>query len=240
MILKQIKSGSTYQTILRYLAEIIIIFLGITISFLFDQWREEIKKKNDLIELSKSLLTDIDALKTKFKDDIDGSSAWISQLDSLRNQRTSKKFSDKQLLWFYKMSTGQFIFLFDPNSPTYISAVSNGTISELPENIKTQLYSVYRVKLPIFELLYNQQQENILNFRNTTMVNSNSYLYTAEISKINPDLKQLAEEILRPVYGNFINQVIITEKEVLKFNEKIFESLTELENSLLDYIDSSK
>lgn len=98
MILKQIKSGSTYQTILRYLAEIIIIFLGITISFLFDQWREEIKKKNDLIELSKSLLTDIDALKIKFKDDIDGSSAWISQLDSLRNQRTSKRFSDKQPL----------------------------------------------------------------------------------------------------------------------------------------------
>lgn len=138
------------------------------------------------------------------------------------------------------MSTGQFIFLFDPNSPTYISAVSNGTISELPENIRTQLYSVYRVKLPIFELLYNQQQENIVNFRNTTMINSNSYLYTAEISKINPDLKQLAEEILQPVYGNFINQVIITEKEVLEFNEKIFESLTELENSLLDYIDSSK
>lgn len=72
------------------------------------------------------------------------------------------------------------------------------------------------------------------------MINSNSYLYTAEISKINPDLKQLAEEILQPVYGNFINQVIITEKEVLEFNEKIFESLTELENSLLDYIDSSK
>jgi hypothetical protein len=50
MLFKQIKTNSTSKIILRYLAEITIIFLGITISFLFDQWREEIKKKNDLIE----------------------------------------------------------------------------------------------------------------------------------------------------------------------------------------------
>ncbi|HNV29800.1 MAG TPA: hypothetical protein PKJ83_11725 [Cyclobacteriaceae bacterium] len=240
MLFKLIKSSSITQLILRYVAEIIIIFVGITVSFIFDQWREDIKKKKDLVELSQALLTDIDALKIKLKEDLIGSSAWIRQLDSLRNQRTSKKFSDLQLKWFYKMATGQYTFLFDPYSPTYMAAVSTGTISELPEKINNQLYKIYRVNLPLFQLLYNQQQENILNFRNTTMLTANSYLYTTEISTINPDLKLLAEEIQRPAYGNFINQVIITEREVYKLNEDIFKSLTEAERSLRDYVDMFK
>jgi len=69
MLFKLIKSSSITQLILRYVAEIIIIFVGITVSFIFDQWREDIKKKKDLVELSQALLTDIDALKIKLKEE---------------------------------------------------------------------------------------------------------------------------------------------------------------------------
>jgi uncharacterized protein YjiS (DUF1127 family) len=232
----RIKKRSIPQLLLRYLAEIIIIFLGITISFLFEQWREEKRQEKDLIELSESLLTDIRALKTKLKSDLGGSSAWISQLDSLRVQRIGEKISERQLVWFYRMVTGQVVFLFDPYSPTYISAVSSGIINELPDSIKNQLYTLYRVQLPFFQLLYDQQQENITNFRNNTLLPANTYLYRKEITGISPDEIVLAKEIQKPVYGNFINQVILTEKEVYKMNEEAFETLTELEGSLQEYI----
>jgi hypothetical protein len=229
------KPGSVFRLGLKYLAEVIIIFLGITISFLFDQWREEQQKKQDLIELSQSLLMDIKGLKVKLKEDLTGSAAWIGQLDSLRVQRISNQISERQLDWFYKAVTGQTYFIFQPHSPTYLSAANSSLYSELPDTIKNELYGLYQVRLPLFQLLYDQQQENITHFRNNTVVTAVVYLYHQEAS-IRPDFKRLAQEVQRPVYGNFINQIILVEKEVYKLNESSFESLTALENSLRKYI----
>lgn len=240
MLFRRIKTSGIPQLLLRYIAEIIIIFLGITISFLFEQWREEKRQQKELIELSESLLTDIDALKTKLKEDLSGSTAWIRQLDSLRTQRTSERISERQVKWFYRLVTGQIIFLFDPYSPTYMSAAGSGLIHELPDSIKHQLYNVYRIDLPFFQLLYNQQQESITNFRNNIILPANEYLYQKEASSVSLDVMLLAKEIQRPVYGNFINQIILTEQKVYKMNEETFDALAALEESLRKYIDTYK
>jgi uncharacterized protein YjiS (DUF1127 family) len=233
---KRMKRGSALQTMLRYAAEVLIIFLGITISFLFDQWREDRQQKRDLTELSESLLMDIGSLQAKLKEDLAGSENWIAQLDSLRIQRTSKTFSDRQLAWFSKVITGQIFFLFQPHSPTYLSAANSSLYSELPDTIKNELYTLYQVRLPLFQLLYNLQQENITAFRNSTVVPAPVYLYQPDGSGPRPDLQMLAQEISRPVYGNFINQVILMEKEVYQLNEDASASLTKLESSLRHYI----
>ncbi len=229
------KPRSVLKLILRYLAEIVIIFLGITISFLFDQWREERQKKKDLIELSQSLLTDVESLKAKLRNDIGGSAEWIGQMDTLRVQRTSDEVSEPQLTWFYKVITGQSIFLFEPHSPTYLSAVNSSLYSELPDTIRHQLYTLYQVRLPFFQLLYNQQQENITHFRNNVVVPANTYLYHAH-SPLQPDMKKFEAEIQRPVYGNFINQIILMEQQVYKINEEASEVLVRLEESLNKYL----
>lgn len=236
MLFRQIKPSSIPQLLFRYLAEVIIIFLGITISFLFEQWREEQRQQKELIELSESLLTDIDALKVKLKEDLDGSTGWIAQLDSLRRQRIEGNFSESQLTWFFRMITGQNIFIFDPLSPSYMSAVGSGLVNELPDSIKNQLYNTYRKQLPLFQLLYNQQQESITNFRNTVVLTANGYLYEREASLISVDITMLTKEIQQPVYGNFINQIIITEKEVYKMNEETHDALIALQTSLQNYI----
>jgi hypothetical protein len=240
MLFKRIKTRHITQLFLRYFVEVIIIFLGITISFVFEQWREGKRQEKELIELSESLLADIDALKSKLTIDLGGSSAWISQLDSLRRQRTSGRIASRQIIWFHKMVTGQFVFLFDPYSPTYMSAASSRLINELPDSVKTQLYELYRIQLPFFQLLYDQQQENLTNFRNNTMVPANAYLYHEDLSQITPDLIMLAKEIQRPVYGNFINQIIITEKKVYQMNKETFNTLTALQGRLQKYIDKFK
>jgi len=236
MIFKELNTKRITQALLRYLAEIVIIFVGITCSFLFDQWREEKREKKELIELSKSLLSDIEALKGKLQGDLYGSNLWINQLDSLRKQRAIHKFSDRQLLWFYEAISGQVIFLFDPYSPTYMSALAKGSANELPEDIRNPLYKLYRIQLPFFQLLYEQQQENITNFRNTTVTLMNSDLYNNQDADFKPDMQVLANEVLRPVYGNFINQVITTEKSVYKLNEESFKTLLALESSLKEYV----
>lgn len=236
MIIKQLKSINATQLMLRYLAEVVIIFLGITFSFLFEQWRKEREEKKELVELSKSLLTDIEALKKKLSGDLYGSSIWINNLDSLRIQRNSNNISERQLNWFHQAVTGQVFFLFDAYSPTYMSALGNGSVNELPEHIRSQLYDIYRMKLPLFQLLYNQQQENITNFRNSIMTLTDTDLYTNQASQINPDLKVLANEVRRPIYGNFITQVIATEKEVYKMNEEASRNVTILEKSLKTYV----
>lgn len=240
MFTKRLKPGNTFQLMLRYAAEVIIIFLGITISFLFDQWREERQQKRDLTELSESLLMDIGSLQARLQEDMAGSKNWIAQLDSLRTQRTANVFSERQLHWFSRVVTGQIFFLFQPHSPTYLSAANSKLYSELPDTIKNELYNLYQVRLPFFQLLYNLQQENITHFRNNTVVPAGVYLYRPDLPESSLDLQKLAGEINRPVYGNFINQVILMEKEVYKLNEDASRSLTKLQGSLRNYIRALK
>jgi len=235
---KFLKPGPV-RLVLRYVAEVFIIFLGITISFLFDQWRADRQKRQDLIELSQSLLMDVGGLKAKLTEDLSGSASWLRQLDSLRAQRILKTNSERQLKWFYEMITGQIYFLFEPHSPTYLSAANSSLYSELPDSIKNELYNLYQVRLPLFELLYNEQRQNIAHFRNNTVVPAGDF-YHDDVTDIHPDLKKLAQEIEHPVYGNFINQVILLEKEVYKLNESDFVSLIELEASLRSYIEALK
>lgn len=236
MIFSKIHTSNVVERLIRYVAEIVIIFVGITFSFLFDQWRDDVKKKKDLVELSKSLVNDVDGLKKRLRDDLRGSTEWIGHLDSIRMQRTSQQLSERQLDWFYRMITGQIIFLFDSYSPTYIAAVNNGTINELPDPIKRQLYEVYRVKLPFFQLLYNEQHSIIQSFRNTAMLTDDTDLFPSTTLDSNQHLILLRKEIQRPVYGNFIFLVVTTEREVFTLNGTIYESLIELENSLNTYI----
>jgi uncharacterized protein YjiS (DUF1127 family) len=240
MLFKRIKTTGIPQTLLRYLAEVIIIFLGITISFLFEQWREEKRQQKELIELSESLLTDIEELKIKLNSDGGGSEYWISQLDSLRTQRTSGKISKGQATWLYYLLTNQIYFLFDPYSPTYMSAANSGLINELPDSLKNQLYDLYRIHMPFFQLLYDHQQKAITNFQNNVMAPSQSYLYQNDPSQVQIDLNTFAKEIQLPVYGNFINQVILTEKEVYKLNRQTFDLCTKAQSILREYIEQHK
>src|SRR5690242_4945613 len=47
------------RTLLRYLTEIVVIFVGITISFMFDGWRESRNDRKEQVEFLNSLLADL-------------------------------------------------------------------------------------------------------------------------------------------------------------------------------------
>jgi len=112
------ETKSVFSILLRYGAEVVIIFIGITISFLFEQWQEETRERKELIELSESLIRDAESLKVKLADDLEGSAEWIRDLDSIHVERTSKQVSEAHLTWLYQLISGHDLFLFDPQSPS--------------------------------------------------------------------------------------------------------------------------
>lgn len=231
----KLKIKNIYQRLLWYLAEVVIIFLGITFSFFFERWREEKAQKKELIELSQSLIRDAEITKAQLKSDLEGTELWISQLDSIRIQRDFDNLKEQQLLWFYELLSGKQFGLFDPKSPTYLSAISTGQIDKLPDSIQSQVYRIYQMKLGDFKFLYDQQNETIRHFRDEIMIPSDSYPYEKGTSIISLNYKTFAKEVNRPVYGNFINQIISAEKAVYKANVNGTNALDKLIENLQKY-----
>lgn len=66
------------QKIRKYLFEIVVIFIGITISFLFESWRED---REGRLETKKQL--------TLLRNDLGRTKAWIEQIDSNYNETLS-------------------------------------------------------------------------------------------------------------------------------------------------------
>ncbi len=231
---------SIYHQLLVYLVEIAIIFIGITISFLFEQWREDSRQRQELIGLAESLIRDAEIGKAHLESDLIGTNTWLLNLDSLRIQRDREKIGESELFWFYNLLTGKEFGLFDSKSPAYLSAISSGLLTKLPDSIQLKIYSVYESKLPDLQHLYDQQNETAKYFRNEIMIHSNNYLYHKNASTVSIDLKHFAHEVQKPVYGNLINQFFNTEKVIRNRNIKTSNDFDSIIKSLRDYIEILK
>jgi nitrogen fixation-related uncharacterized protein len=231
---------SIYHRLIVYFVEIAIIFIGITISFLFEQWREDNRQKQDLIGLAESLIRDAEIGKAHLESDLNGTDTWLINLDSLRIQRDLEKISDSKLFWFYNLLIGKEFGLFDSKSPAYLSAISSGLLTKLPDNIQIKIYNVYESKLPDLQHLYDQQNETAKYFRNEIMIHSSTYLYHKNASTVSIDLKMFAHEVQQPIYGNLINQILSAEKVIRSRNIKITEDLDSIIRTLRDYIELLK
>lgn len=227
---------SIYHRLLVYFVEIAIIFIGISISFLFEQWREENRQRQELIGLAESLIRDAEIGKAHLESDLSGTDIWLQNLDSLRIQRDLEKISESKLFWFYNLLTGKEFGLFDSKSPAYLSAISSGLLTKLPDTIQLKIYNVYESKLPDLQHLYDQQNETAKYFRNEIMIHSKIYLYQKNTSTVSIDLKQFAHEVQQPIYGNLINQFFTAEKVIRSRNIIITNEFDLIIRSLRDYI----
>ncbi len=227
---------SIYQRLLVYLVEIIIIFIGITISFLFEQWREDNRQKQELIGLAESLIRDAKIGKAHLESDLKGTNTWLQNLDSLRIQRDLGKIGESELFWFYNLLAGKEFGLFDSKSPAYLSGISSGLLTKLPDSIQIKIYNVYESKLPDLQHLYDQQNKTAEYFRNEIMIHSKAYLYQKNVSTLAIDLKEFADEVQQPIYGNLINQFFTTESVIRDKNIKITNDFDLILRDLHEYI----
>jgi hypothetical protein len=229
-----------YHRLLVYIVEIVIIFIGITISFLFEQWREDNRQKQALIELAESLIRDAKIGKAHLESDLNGTNNWLRNLDSLRLQRDLKKLDQSELTWFHDLLAGKEFGLFDSKSPAYLSAISSGSLTKLPDSIQIKIYSIYESKLPDLQHLYEQQNETAKYFRNEILIQSSTYLYHTDTTTLNIDLKKFAVEVQKPIYGNLINQFFTAEKVIRNRNIKIASDFDAIIQSLHNYIKALK
>ena len=223
-------SRRNLRILFRYLTEILIIFIGITISFAFEQWREDERQKDALVEITKSLLNDTKTARQELLQDQPESGMWIARTDSIRVFGTQKKLSAQQLDWFYSLGTGQFTFLFEAGSPTFKSVSSTSQWNEFPDTIRTKIYRVYNNKLQYAALLYNQQMENITHFRLRLLESESSF------ASANPDYTALSAMIAQENWQNLANQVWITERKCHIQNEAAIKAMQELEKDLEEYL----
>jgi hypothetical protein len=221
---------------LRYLTEIVIIFIGITISFAFEQWREDQRQKKALIELTESLLIDLKTSQKELEIDLTGSGMWVDRMDSIRVFGLQKKLTQQQLQWFYAVVTGQEMFLFKPYSPTYSSASTTTQWNQLPDTIRAEIYRVNQHQLRFLALLYEQQQENITHFRLAMSNPSAMHLPLANAQMISPDYEILSKLITQDNCQNLINQILITEKMCYLKNESTIKIMSNLEKNLEQYL----
>lgn len=231
---------SIYHRLLVYLVEVVIIFIGITISFVFEQWREENRQKQELVGLAESFIRDAKIGIDNLKSDLNGTNSWLQNLDSLRIQRDLEKMGESELLWFYNLLAGKEFGLFDSKSPAYLSAISSGLITKLPDSIQVKIYNVYENKLPDLQHLYEQQNETAEYFRNEVMIHSNTYLYQKHASTVSIDLQKFAREVQQPIYGNLINQVFTAENLIRNRNIRITNDFDSIIRSLRDYLEVLK
>jgi hypothetical protein len=229
-------SRRTVKILLRYTAEIVIIFIGITISFAFEQWREDQRQHDALIGITESLLGDTKAARKELQQDQPVSAIWIARIDSVRTLAPQKKLSPDQLQWFYRVITGQYTFLFEAYSSTFKSVSATTQWTELPDTIRTKIYRVFNNKLLYGSLLYNQQQENITHFRLSMLEKGALPLPLTDPVKLSPDTQVLEDLLTQDHWQNMITQVLITEKMCYQQNEVTIQFMGELENDLEQYL----
>lgn len=128
----------------RYLTEVIVIFIGITISFLFEQWREAKNNRDKEREFVESLITDLRAKKNELTTDLKGLKRNIQIADScFKFTYGGKELPNSVLKSLHGI---QYSFWgFRSGSPTYNSSSATGLWQQLPDSLRRQIFSLYEV-----------------------------------------------------------------------------------------------
>ena len=148
----------------KYAFEIVVIFIGITVSFLFDGWRKE-KEENQMIKEQMVLLTNDFTRVNSWIDQID--SQYMEQISAISNFRNGTETSEEDLAgMFWSLDFDAMNFPVRELSPylTKISKLSETTgISNSEEiiTISTYVTTLTRVDYEESQIVANYVSEEV-------------------------------------------------------------------------------
>jgi len=129
--------------LIRFLAEILIIFIGITLSFLFDEYRESKKDTRVKKEIISALLTDIEIKRKELEGDMKSVQQAIDPIDtSLYLIKEGKQIPQdliEKFIWSISYDYGSF----STTTPTYVSLSSSSIWQQLPDSIRRDVFELY-------------------------------------------------------------------------------------------------
>jgi hypothetical protein len=139
------------KTLAWYTAEVLVIFLGITFSYLFDEWRDERKDRVAEAKLLRQFQKEL-ALKLKeVKLDAEDKAldTLVAKVDSVTGigwgalaagQKIQIRYSD--FIYFVNNAVQLKRYLFVPATPSYESANAGNLWPLIPDSIKAALYEI--------------------------------------------------------------------------------------------------
>ncbi|HQQ96943.1 MAG TPA: DUF6090 family protein [Cyclobacteriaceae bacterium] len=237
---EQSATKSTWQYIVKYATEILVIFIGITISFMFDEWNQGRQKTQQEIAYVESLLTDIAIKKEELKNDSPSALRWIDRLDSIKRNRLSDQLSDKQVAWFYGILSGGDIFFFLASTPSYNTSFSTGMWQDLPDSVRREVYNLFMDDFEYDRMIYTELKATMSNFRNSYMMSYGLLQSGARYGLAGSALKAFRGEIRKQPYENVINEIIIQEKDLYQRNMNSINKIDVVSAMLRNYLSALK
>lgn len=134
-----------FTTYLLYaVGEIFLVVIGILIAVSINNWNANRKDNNQLKEILASIIRDLES-------DIEEIDLTLEKVlkdqaydDSLQQILTGAEVAEEEVIRIIKNDFRPFIISFDGfKDYTYQTAISNGTLNNMDEEIKSQIYDLY-------------------------------------------------------------------------------------------------
>jgi hypothetical protein len=117
------------ENLKKYLFEIVVIFIGITLGFLFDEWRNSRTDVRERIELKQSMRTELVRIKSFFLAEDSSIQDQLTQV----NDFLSAINSDTSALFFFQNLTRDVSYL--QGTFSHINALARSNASRIATNV---------------------------------------------------------------------------------------------------------
>jgi hypothetical protein len=131
------------EGVIKFFVEIVIIFFGITLSFLFEEFREGRKERQLKKEVIISLIDDIKLKKLELEGDRINIQETIDPIDSCLLLSKMNQPLSVALVENLVSSISYDFGSFTTTTPTYVSLATSALWQQLPDTIKRQVFNLY-------------------------------------------------------------------------------------------------
>lgn len=145
--------------IYSYLLEIVTIFIGITLSFAFEEFRQARNEKHNRQEIIQSMISDIEFKKKEIQDDIVAYEWQYKIIDSCLWLARHGQHVPRQLAEdMYAVITVDYAY-FETSTPTFSSLTSTGIWQQLPDSLRREIYNSYHQSFTYLNKMYSKGAE---------------------------------------------------------------------------------
>ncbi|MBS1976253.1 MAG: hypothetical protein JST46_02710 [Bacteroidetes bacterium] len=231
--------------LLKYLVEIVIIFIGITLSFVFEEMRDNRKSLQDRKEILQSLLVDLEIKGKEIADDLLYCEGFMNSADtclalSIMGKEISQEQMDKLIA-----SIGNDYSFFGMNSPSYLGLSTSDAWQELPDSLRREIFFFFNTDFGYIEQAYGKLTEyashvkiNQLTSHHFQYYENRSKLKNISVRKSAEGLEQMQTILKHPDFRSAILLVRNQYDQCIVFQQALIRDQKRLSDHLRNYLKS--
>jgi len=147
------------EKIYAYLLEIVTIFIGITLSFAFEEFRQKRNERHNRLEIIQSMISDIEFKKREIQGDIAAHEWEYKTIDSClwfaqHGQQVPKGLAGN-MYNVINVDYGHF----ETTTPTFLSLTATGIWQQLPDTLRREIYESFNGSFVFLNKMYAKRAE---------------------------------------------------------------------------------